>query len=65
MTHIITEEFPKENFKLVKKSIQRGDKVIFQFQENGSPMEAEVVITDVKDQPGLMKGWRVISWENA
>lgn len=61
MTHIITTDFPKESFILVKKPINVGDRLIFQ---NDHEPETEVTITDVKDQPGLMKGWKVVSWRD-
>ncbi len=59
MTHILSIEFPQESFILVKKPINVHDRLIFQ---NDTQPETEVTVIDVKDQPGLMKGWKIVSW---
>lgn len=60
MTHLLQQEFPQQSFLLVKAAINVNDRLIFQAE--GHP-ETEVIVTDVKDQPGLMKGWKVVSWK--
>lgn len=60
MTIIINDAHPGCNHYLVKQHISIGDRVIFQQNDT----EAEVFITLVQDSPGLMKGWRLISWQD-
>lgn len=66
MTHIIPcNEIPvHENHQLIKKAIQKGDKVVFQTMTElfDKVEEKEVVVTNVQTEPGLMKGWCIISW---
>lgn len=72
MTHIIAIEPKAQPFLLLRpeKDIRVGDKVIFQWEgipphspeSNPITAEAEVLITDVQDGKGLMKGWQIISW---
>ncbi len=59
MTHIITKEFPTESFIIIKAPINDHDRLIFQ---NDTQPETEVTVTGVQDQPGLMKGFKVVSW---
>ncbi len=59
MTHIIHKEFPKEQFIIIKAPINVHDRLIFQ---NDTQPETEVTVTGVQDQPGLMKGFKVVSW---
>lgn len=66
MTHILEQSQPAESFLLIKKeNIQRGDRIIFQNQENGKLLESDVILTNVQDGKGLMKGWKIISWRDA
>lgn len=52
-------ELPKLQHAVVKKPVQRGDRVLFQTHDD----ELEAVATEVTTEPGLMKGWAVIGWE--
>lgn len=63
MTHILEQSQPQNNFLLIKKeNIQRGDRIIFQSLEDGKQIETEVLLTNVQDGQGLMKGYKIISW---
>lgn len=70
MTHIIEQQPPSTNHLIVKRPIQRGDRVIFQWDVTTAPagpvesQEHEVTITNAQTEPGLMKGWCVISWDS-
>ncbi len=62
MTHLLLREFPKdEQFIICRNPINVNDRIIFQ---NEPDPEVEVIVVNVKDQPGLMKGWKVVSWRN-
>ncbi len=70
MTIIIKKEFPKDNFIIFKGAVNVQDRLIFQPPKQPQteaiglpePPETEVTVTGVQDQPGLMKGYKVISW---
>lgn len=72
MTIILEQQPPTFNHLIVKRAIQRGDRVIFQWEDEVSPddhntalYEKEIIVDDVQTEPGLMKGWCCISWEAA
>lgn len=66
MTHIIPcEKLPvDQNHQLIKKSIQKGDTVVFQTITElfDKVKESSVTVSNVQTEPGLMKGWCIISW---
>lgn len=67
MTHLLTATKPPEQSThlIVKKAIQKGDTVIFQWADaDNKPYEDSVSVTNVQTEPGMMKGWCVISWES-
>lgn len=68
MTHILQQEPPQHSTHLiVKKAIQRGDVIIFQYKKDlllDNITEVSVDVTDAETEPGLMKGWCVVSWED-
>lgn len=58
-THVISViELPKAQHALIKKPVQRGDRLLFQTID----AELEALATDVQTEPGLMKGWVIASW---
>ncbi len=59
-THVITGiNLPTDNAALVKKPVQPGDRVVFQTLEQ----ELTVITKTVQTEPGLMKGWAMVTWE--
>lgn len=59
-THIVTVvDLPKNNAALIRKPVQRGDRVVFQ----NETAELETIADEVQTEPGLMKGWAMLTWK--
>lgn len=68
MTHLIDDKIPETGWYLIKKKIQKDDRVIFQWkQDDEKDMEQAVNVSHAitgegGEHKGIMKGYTLFGW---